>query len=50
MKKYGVIIDITNNFLAFLSGHYIQIGVFLFIALSQPILPTIIKIKKYITL
>ena len=50
MKKYKVIIDITNNFLAFWLGHYIYIRATFF--LSSPSLLTkiaVVKIEKNIT-
>ena len=36
MKKYGVIIDMTNNFLAFWPGHYIHIRAISPTILSSP--------------
>ena len=52
MKKHGIIIDMTNNSLAFWLGHYTHIGVTSPNTLSQPRLPvetTVIKIEKDIT-
>ena len=52
MKKYGVIIDIINDSLAFWSGHYTHIGAISPTTLSQPRLPVetvVIKIEKDIT-
>ena len=52
MKKYGIIIDIINNFLAFWPGHYIHIGVISPIILSRPRLlveTAVVKIEKNIT-
>ena len=53
MKKYGVIIDMINDFLAFWPGHCIHIGAISPTTLSQLRLPTetaTIRIEKYITL
>lgn len=50
IKKYKIIIDITNNFLAFWYSHYIYIRHFFPIILNQPILFVIIKIEKDIIL
>ena len=52
MKKHGVIIDITNDFLAFWPGHCIHIGAISPNTLSQLRLPTeiaVIRIEKDIT-
>ena len=52
MKKYEVIIDMTNNFLAFWPGHYTHIGVTFSNTLSQPRSPVetaVMRIKKGIT-
>ena len=51
MKKHGVIIDMTNDFLAFWPGHCIHIGATFL--LSPPSLPTeiaTITIEEDITL
>ena len=53
MKKHRVIIDMTNNFLAFWPGHYIYIGAISPTILSQPRLPAetaVVRIEKDITL
>ena len=52
MKKHGVIIDMTNNFLAFWSGHCTHIGANSPNILSQSRLPTktaVVRIEKDIT-
>ena len=52
MKKQGIIIDITNNFLVFWPSHCSQIRVFPSTILSQSIFPmktAFIKIDKDIT-
>ena len=52
MKKYKVIIDMTNNFLAFWPGYCTYIGVSSCIILSQLILlieTAIVRIKKNTT-
>ena len=52
MKKHGVIIDMTNDFLAFWPGHYTHIGATSPITLSQPRLPTkiaTVRIEKVVT-
>ena len=47
MKKYRVIINITNNFLAFWPGYYTDIrATFLLSLLSLPTKIVAIKIKK----
>ncbi len=52
MKRHGVIIDITNNSLAFWPGHYTHIGATSSTTLSLPSSPTetvVIRIEKAIT-
>ncbi len=52
MTKHGVIIDITNNSLAFWPGHYTHIGATSPTTLSPPSLPTetaVIRIEEAIT-
>ena len=52
MKKYRIIINITNDFLAFWLSYCTYIGVFSLVTLSQLILPTkiaVIRIEKNIT-
>ena len=52
MKKHGVIIDMTNNFLVFWPGYYIYIGAISPTTPSQPRLPmetAVVRIEKYIT-
>ena len=52
IKKHGVIIDMTNDFLAFWPGYCTHIGATSSITLSQPRLPTkraAVKIEKVIT-
>ena len=53
MKKYGVIIDITNNFLAFWPNYCTHIGATSLNTLRQPRLPAktvVVRIEKNITL
>ena len=53
MKKYGVILNITNNFLAFWFDYFIYIRAIFSTTLSQSrlfIKIAIIRIKKHITL
>ena len=53
IKKHGVIIDITNNYLVSWPSYYTYIKAFLFIILSQLILlikTIVVRIKKNITL
>ena len=52
MKKYGVIIDMTNNSLAFCSGYCIHIRAILPTTLSPPSSPTetaAVRIEEAIT-
>ena len=52
MKNHRVIIDMTNNFLAFWPSHYIHIGAAFPNTLSQLRLPVkiaVVKIEKDIT-
>ena len=52
MKKHGVIIDMTNNSLAFRPGHCTNIGATFPNTLSQPRLPAeiaVVRIEKDIT-
>ena len=49
MKKYGVIIDMTSNSLAFWPSHCIYIRSIFFITLRQPRSPTdivVVRIEK----
>ena len=50
MKKHGVIIDITNNFLAFWPGYYIHIrAISLLSPLNLPTETIAVKIEEDIT-
>ena len=50
MKKYEVIINMTNNFLVFWPSHYIHIGAIFLLSPPNLLTETItIRIKKDIT-